>query len=448
LALPLACPEGKDIGLSIRAPDRASENRLASSTMRAARLPRDHVLRRRNFRLLLAAQSVSFFGDYMVVVALAFAALELGGGATGVGVVLACMSISRVATVLLGGVVADRTSRRSVMVAADCFRVVTQGLTAALVLIGTAKVWMLALLAAATGAGTGFFLPASGALLPDVVPPEDLQPANGLRATANSLGQILGPLAAGVLVAVASAGWALAIDAATFAISAAFLSQMHLTESPPHAAGSFLSELRDGWGAFRARTWVWTCVACAAAVNFLYGAWEVLGPVVARNDLGGAAVWGTLLAMFGVGALVGSLVATRLRPVRPLVFAVIAWSFFALPLAFLAAGVSVVALAGATFLSGAGLVLGGSVWESTLQLHLPPESLARVLSYDQFGSFAAYPLGLAVWGPIAAAIGISVSLWLAYFLFVGLLLALLAVPAVRNLPRVPEAARALFEPGR
>jgi MFS family permease len=405
-------------------------------------LPHNHVLRRQSFRLLLAAQGVSFFGDYMVVVALAFAVLELGGAAPAVGLVLACMSVSRVASVLFGGVIADRVSRRAVMVAADCSRLVSQGLAAALLLSGDAEVWMLAVLAAATGAATGLFVPASTALLPDVVPPDQLQPANGLRATANSVGQIFGPFAAGVIVAAASAGWAVAIDAATFAVSAAFLSRMRVGGRATHSAGSFLTDLRDGWGAFRARTWVWTCVACAAVVNLLYGAWEVLGPVVARNDLGGAAAWGTLLSAFGVGALVGSLVATRIRPDRPLVFAVLAWSFFALPLAFLAAGVRVVPLAGATFLSGAGLILGGSVWESTLQRHLPPESLARVVSYDQFGSFAAYPLGLAVWGPVATTIGISVSLWLAYSLFVGLLLALLAVPAVRDLPRVPEAARA------
>jgi len=409
--------------------------------------PDNDVLRHRNFRFLLAAQSVSFFGDYMVVVALVFAVLALGGSASDVGLVLACASLSRVASVLLGGVVADRVSRRTVMVGADCSRLVSQGVAATLLLTGAAEIWMLALLAAATGAATGFFMPASTALLPEVVPPEQLQPANALRATANSAGLILGPLAAGVIVAATSPGWAMALDAATFALSAAFLTQLRIAVRMVRPAGSFLADLREGWGVFRARTWVWTCVACAAVVNLLYGAWEVLGPVVAKNDLGGAAVWGALLSATGVGALAGSLVATRVRPSRPLVFAVLAWSFFALPLAFLAAATPVFLLVCAAFLSGAGLVLGGSVWESTLQAHLPPESLARVASYDQFGSFAAYPLGLAVWGPVAAAIGISVSLWLAYSLFVVLLLALLAIPAVRQLPRVPSPAGALVEGG-
>jgi predicted MFS family arabinose efflux permease len=398
------------------------------------------VLRRRDFRLLFLGQGVSVFGDRMVAVALAFAVLEVGGSASAVGLVLACATLPLVGTVLVGGVVADRTSRRTVMIAADLMRVASQGATATLLITGTAEVWTLAVFAGVTGAATGFFSPASIGLLPEVVPPDELQPANALRATAVSTGEILGPLAAGGLVAAAGAGWAMAADAATFAVSAACLAGLRVAGRAEGPTASFLGDLRDGWVAFRSRRWVWTFVVYFAIVNMLWGAWSALGPVVADRDLGGAAAWGTVLSAVGLGALAGSLLATRAKPGRPLVLVALTEALFALPLAFLAAGAPVALLACGAFLSGAGMMLGTSVWESTLQRHIPAESLSRVSSYDWFGSLAFYPLGLAIWGPVAGAIGIATALWIAFGLFIVGIATQLAVPDTRRLQAKPTRA--------
>jgi MFS family permease len=391
------------------------------------------VLGRRDFRLLFLGQGVSVLGDRMVSVALAFAVLEVGGSVSEVGLVLACGVLPLVGSVLIGGVVADRTSRRSVMIAADLVRVASQGATATLLITGDAEVWTLALFAGLTGAGTGFFNPASTGLLPEVVPAEELQPANALRATAVSTGEIVGPLMAGVLVAAAGAGWAMAVDATTFAVSALCLWRLRVPGRVVQAGASFLDDLRDGWDAFRSRRWVWTFVVYFALVNVLWGAWTALGPVVADRELGGAAAWGVVLGSIGVGALVGSLLATRAKPRRPLVLVAITEAFFALPLAFLAAGAPTALLACGAFLSGAGMMLGMSVWESTLQRNVPPESLSRVASYDWFGSLAFSPLGLVIWGPVAGLIGVSTSLWIAFGLFIALIAAQLAVPDTRRL---------------
>jgi MFS family permease len=296
---------------------------------------------------------------------------------------------------------------------------------------------MLALLAGVTGAATGFFSPASTGLLPEVVLAEQLQPANALRGSAVSTGEILGPVAAGVLVAAAGAGWAIAVDALTFALSAACLAMLRVPPRVAARGSSFVADLREGWDAFRSRRWIWTFVAYFALVNLVWGAWGTLGPIVAERDLGGAAAWGAVLAAMGVGALAGSLLAARVKPRRPLLFAALADGLFALPLAFLAAAPAVPLIAGAALLSGAGMALAISLWESTLQRHVPGESLSRVSSYDWFGSLAFYPLGLAVWGPVAAAIGISVTLWLTFGLAVALTLALLGVPDIRHLPAAP-----------
>jgi MFS family permease len=400
-----------------------------------ARLPESlDVLRTREFRLLFGGQAVSVLGDRMAVVALAFAVLEIGGSVSDVGLVLAAGTFPLVATVLVGGVVADRVSRRAVMVVSDFVRIASQGTMAALLIAGVAEVWMLALLAGVTGAATGFFSPASTGLLPEVVLAEQLQPANALRASAVSTGEILGPVVGGVLVAAAGAGWAIGIDAVTFAVSAACLAMLRVPKRVAAQRSSFVADLREGWVAFRSRRWIWTFVGYFAIVNLLWGAWGVLGPIVAERDLGGAAAWGTILAAMGVGALAGSLLAAHVKPRRPLLLAALTDGLFVLPLAFLAAAPPVPLIACSALLAGAGMALTISVWESTLQRHVPGESLSRVSSFDWFGSLAFYPLGLAIWGPIAAVIGISGSLWLAFGLAVALTMALLSVPDIRHLP--------------
>ncbi len=402
------------------------------------------VLRLREFRLLLVGKAVSVLGDRMVAVALAFAVLEVGGSASSVGLVLAAATAPLVATVLVGGVVADRLSRRVVMVVSDLLRVVTQGTMAALLIAGVAEVWMLAALAALTGVGTGFFSPASTALLPEVVPPEQLQPANGLRSTAVSAGEIIGPLLAGVLVAAAGAGAAIAVDAATFAVSAACLAAMRMPARAAAPRSSFLADLRGGWTAFRSRRWVWTFVVYFALGNMMWAAWSALGPIVADRELGGAGAWGAALSATGAGAIVGSTLAVRVDPSRPLVLVALMEGLFALPLAFLASGAELALLACGAFLSGVGMMVGMSVWESTLQRQVPAGAQSRVSSYDALGSFVLIPVGTALVGPVAAAVGRSETLWIAAAINVVCFAAILSVRAVWTLrakerePAVPS----------
>jgi MFS family permease len=391
------------------------------------------VLRQRDFRLLFAAQAVSVFGDRMVGIALAFAVLGLGGSPTAVGLVLACRTLPLLGSLLIGGVAADRLSPRTVMVGADLARLASQGLLAVLLIAGAPPLWLVALLAAVTGAATGFFNPASTGLLPALVAPALLQQANGLRATAMSAGEILGPVIAGVLVATAGPGWALGIDAVTFAVSAAFLARLQLPARAARAASSVLADLREGWGEFRCRRWLWTFVLWAALGNLLWGAWSTLGPVLADRELGGAAVWGTVLAAMGAGALAGALLAIRARPRRPLVTATLAGAMMTVPIAALAAGAPVPLLAVAAALGGVAMMLGNSIWESLVQRNVPLESLSRVSAYDWLGSLAGQPLGLALWGPVAAVVGIHSALWIAAGLMAASTLALLALPETRKI---------------
>ncbi len=271
------------------------------------RLPENlDVLRDGAFRRVLGAAAVSWFGDRMVTVALAFAVLAIDGSASSIGIVLAVRSGALLVSLLLGGVVADRVSRRAIMVCADVARLATQGLLAGLVIAGGADVWSVALLSGLTGIATGFFNPASTGLLPAIVAPEQLQQANGVRATMMSAGEIGGPVLAGALVAAVGAGWALAVDAATFGASALLLTGVRVPRAVERAASGFWDDLREGWTTFRGTTWVWTFVLWASFANVTWGAWSVLGPLVAERELGGPAVWGALNAALGAGALIGA----------------------------------------------------------------------------------------------------------------------------------------------
>jgi MFS family permease len=386
------------------------------------------------FRLLWLGQTLSRLGDAMMLVAIPFAVIELTGSATDLGLVLATFMVSRLALILVGGVWADRLSRRLVMLAADVARASTQGAAALLLVTGNAELWHLAAAAAATGVGTAFFDPASTALVPQTVSREKLQQANALIALSRSGARIFGPAAGAFLVAAFGPGWAYAADAATYLASAGFLLALRL----PAAVGaivpkSFLADLKEGWLAVRARTWLWTFLAVAAVVNTSAAAFVVLGPVVAERELGGAAAWGIVLTGGAVGGVVGGLIALRLRPRRPLVVVYLAVLPVSLPLALLIEPAPVLALAAGYLAFVAGVALSNTIWNTLVQERIPEETLARVSSYDMMVTYLFMPLGYTLAGPLADAVGLTTTLVAAVVLATAAPLLVLLVPQVRNL---------------
>jgi MFS family permease len=360
-----------------------------------ARLSLPAVLREREFRLLYAGQTVSVFGDAMLALAISFAILDLTGSVTDVGLVLAASRAPVVLTALAGGVVADRLSRRSVMVVADIVRALSLGVTAALLIGGSAEIWQLVVLQAITGTATGFFYPAATGLVPLVVRPELLQQANGFRAISDAIAKIAGPVTAGLIVVASSPGWAVAVDAATFVVSAGSLACLRLAKHVRPPRQRFVHDLAEGWTEFASRTWVWLMVAVAGAGgNFFSAGLLALGPAVAKEHLGGAGAWGAASAGLGAGALVGALLVLGVRVHRPLVVGLLLLTLFSLPLFALAALVPVAVLVAPTFAAGISQAASNTLWETTLQRHIPQASLSRVSSYDFFGSLVFTP---SVW---------------------------------------------------
>lgn len=392
------------------------------------------VLREPAYRRLWIGRTTSLVGDGIAPIALAFAVL-LTGSATDLGIVFAAHSVVLIALVLVGGVVADRISPRLAMLGADLTRTVSMGLIAALVLTGVAEIWELALLYAIDGAATAFFNPASDSIVPQLIPTHRLQEANALLNFSRWSGKVAGPALAGVLLALGSPGAALAGDAATFAVSAACLWGLTV---PNGRAGpeeqDFLADLRHGWREFSTRTWVVVIVASAAVTNAVFTPiFQVLGPAVARDSLGGSSSWALIVALFGVGGLVGGAVTLSIRPRRPLLVSESVGLLFATPIALLAIPSHTVVIAVGALVSGAAAGIAEILYLTAVAQKIPQRSLSRVMAYDWFGSLALEPLGLALIGPLAVAIGTSTTLWLGATTITACIFAALLVPSVRRL---------------
>lgn len=394
-------------------------------------------LRARPFRLLFAGRAVSSFGDRLVPVALTFAVLHLTGSLSDLGLVLAAQTVPLVLFVLVGGVWADRLPRQRVMLASDLVRFATQGASAVLILDGTARVWQLAALQALYGMADGFFTPAANGLVPQVVAAEDLQPANALLGLSESVTSILGPAVAGVIVVGVGAGWGLAVDAATFLGSAAFLAALRVDPAAQvvreHTA-SVLRELREGWKAFSSRRWLLVSVGYFTLMfAFGFSTFRVLGPEVAEKFLGGPGAWAAISTAMGVGALAGGVLALRWKPAHPLRAAFII-SLFGVPLTLLLLGAHA-----ALWLIILTAVIEGvigsffnAVWFTAMQRSVSADEISRVTSWDAVGSYALQPVGLALVGPIAAAIGVSTTLYAAGGIFLVITVGVIAMPSVWN----------------
>ncbi|MDX6625974.1 MAG: hypothetical protein QOE56_963 [Solirubrobacterales bacterium] len=396
------------------------------------------VLREPNYRRLFFGRTISLVGDGIAPVAIAFAVLDLTGSATDLGIVLAAHSLLITALVLVGGVFGDRISPRLSMLRADLVRMAAMGVIAALLIAGVAEIWQLAILYAIEGAATAFFNPASNAIVPAIVAPAHLQEATALLNLSRSLGKLVGPALAGILLALGSPGAAIAVDASTFGLSALFLLRLRAPRIPSAGEPAFFAELRSGWSEFASRSWLWAVVASAAFTNALFfPAFQVLGPTVANESLGGSSDWALIAASLGLGSLIGGGLALTIRPRRPLLIGEGLLICIGLPIALLALPAAPAAIAFGALVTGVALSLAEILYETAAAQQIPQEALSRVSAYDWFGSLALEPFGLVLVGPLAAGIGIPTTLLLAAAAMTVCQVAVLCVPSVRRLPAGP-----------
>jgi MFS family permease len=393
-------------------------------------------LREREFRLLFAGRTVSLVGTAIAPVALAFAVIDLTGSKTDLGLILACREIPLVVFLLVGGIWADRIPRNRLMMSANVISAFGQASTAALLITGNAEVWHLAALAAVNGGASAFYYPASFGVIPQTVPAPLLQQANALLQLALNTAMIGGAALAGFLVAAVGPGWAIAIDAGTYLLAAGLVALMRLPAVLREASSNFVRELAVGWREFRSRTWLWVIVLQFSFLLMVtMGAFSVLGPVVADEELGGAKAWGAILTAQAAGLLAGGFLGLRYRPRRMLVVATLGILLTPAPLIALGFPLGVPAIMAIAFVGGVGNQVFGLLWQTTMQQEIPPEKLSRVYSYDALGSIGLVPLGYALAGPVAEAFGVRATLWGAAAIGVGVTLAVLFVHDVRTLER-------------
>jgi MFS family permease len=393
-------------------------------------------LREREFRLLFLGRTVSVAGSAIAPIALAFAVLELTDSLTALGLVLAARTVPQIVFLLLGGVWADRLPRHLVMVGSNLVSGIAMGALAILLLTDVAELWHFVALQLVAGASSAFFFPASAGIVPQTVPRTLLQPANALLRLSLNSTQIAAAAAGGVLVATAGSGWALAFDAVTYVAAGAILALMRLPRSIRVHATSVLADLQGGWREFSSRTWLWGVVIGFGFLNASHdGATNVLGPAVARDDLGGADSWGLILSAKAAGLVLGGLLLLRYRPSRPLLVGCAAAALTAPGLVLLALEVPVPVIALAYLFSGLGIELFAVMWDVALQENVPQESLSRVYSYDALGSFVLVPVGLLAVGPIAEGVGRDATLIGAATLMLVVAIGMLSIGDVRRLER-------------
>lgn len=391
-----------------------------------------------NFAWYFSSRLVNTLGAMMANIALTFAVLDIDGRAIAIGQVLAAHTVPMILLLLWGGVLSDRFPRAVVLQVSNVASAISQGVIAFLVLTGRAELWMIIALAAVHGAVSAMSMPAMAGMVPQLVPRESLQQANALLSLTRNGLTVIGPSLGAFIVVTSGPGWALAVDALTWALAALLLVPVKIPPRAPRAeATSTMQDLREGWTFFRSVTWLWVVVLGFGALNMIHnGALFTLGPVVAEDTIGRQA-WGFVLSAEAAGLLVMALVLLRFRLERPLLWGMVAIILNALPMLVLGIDPVVVALVAAAFVGGMGIEVFSMGWSLAMQENIDDDLLSRAYSYDMLGSFIAMPIGQLAWGPLGAAFGnerVLIASGVAYAVICALVL---CSRSVRDLPRTP-----------
>jgi DHA3 family tetracycline resistance protein-like MFS transporter len=408
-------------------------------------LARGHLLsplRHRDFRVLWAGMAVSLLGDGIFLIAIAWESYSLWNAPAALSIVGIGMAVPTLLFLLAGGIVSDRYDRRLVMMWADGVRAVAVAVLAVLVIAGSLQFWELVVLVAVYGSGTAFFTPAFEAVVPDLLPVEDLPAANSLDQFVRPVAlRLAGPLLGGTLV-TAGAGLAFAVDAASF--GASLVAVAAIRSRPPvrdETNATAFAAVKEGLRFIRRRVWLWGTLGSAAVAYLVFlGPTEVLLPYVVKNDLHASA--GTLGFVFAAGGLgaVGSAVwmGSRGHPRRGISFMYGTWTLATLAVAGYGLATAAWQLMLACLVFNALETAGTIVWATIKQRHVPSSMLGRVSSLDWLISIGLLPVSFALTAPVAAAVGVRATLIGAAVVGATVTIGALFLPGMRDLERSDE----------
>jgi predicted MFS family arabinose efflux permease len=369
------------------------------------------VLAIRDFRLLLVDRLLAPFSVGFSIVGVSFAVLKVTGSTADLSYVIAAQTAPMLVFSLVSGVFADRFRPQRVIIAGNLAVVVGESVFGLLMLVtGHPPLWAMICLEAVNGIGSAMFYPASQALLPQLVPDELLQEGSSISRLAMNTGQMTGAAAGGLVVAAAGPGWALTLCALGMTGTIPLMMAIkggRVRQAVADAGSSMVAELREGWTEFRKHTWLWATVIQYCLVMMAWnGGFMVLGPAVAKAHLGGAAAWGAISAADALGLIFGGLISLRYTPRKPMLFVVGAGAAIAVGPLILALVAPLPVICLAVFAIGALSEVMMVQWTVQMATRIPSDKLARVSSYDAFGSLAAMPLGALIAGPLAARAGV------------------------------------------
>lgn len=359
-----------------------------------------------DYRNLWISNLLVTIGASAFPIALAVTVLDAGGTTTTLGLILASRVLSSVLLAPAGGVWADRLPRKKVMIGADIYRAT---LMIGLIFVSAPSVpaWGLAVLVFAMGAGEAFGFPASGAILPSVLPPEKLPAGNVLRSIGVRIAQVIGPGIGGFSVAIIGGRMTFIVTAAFF-ISGTFL-LMRIVEKPRaliELRPTFVTDLHEGLKTVWHTPWVAACIAMSTLQMMVVLASEnVLLPVITRREFHTNTVFAAAAAMFSIGGSVSALIAMRVRAKHPGLVAVVIWGFFAFAPLVLAFPSSKAIIIVGYLIAGISIGPWEAYWASSIQREIPQELQGRVFSVDYMGSVGLMPLGMALVGPVTHVFG-------------------------------------------
>lgn len=404
---------------------------MARRTPRALR-----PLRHEPYRWLFAATTMSMLGAGLLIVAFVWQVVALDGGPTALSAVTSLSAVGMLVSTLLGGALADRIPQKRILLTLELAQAAAIAVVAVLSLTGLLAIWHLSAVALVTGLAAGLYYPAYSALLPSLLPADELLAANGLEGVLRpTLMQAAGPTVASVLIALSSPGVALAAGAVA-ALAAGILIaglpptpvRREFTDTDTHPIVSVLVDVREGFSYMVRTPWLLaTLLYASVMVLVIMGPFEVLMPFAIKDEAGGGPrEHAFVLAAFGIGGAIASLVVASLRlPRRYLTVMNLLWGVGCIPLVLFGLSSQVWVMVVAGFLIGALFQAGMVIWGTLLQRRVPPALLGRVSSLDFFVSLAFMPISMALAGPVSELIGLGTT-----FIVAGLVPVVLAVIAI------------------
>ncbi len=377
--------------------------------------------RSRDFRLLWTGQAISLLGDAAFIVALGWRTFTLTGSARSLGLVLTFQGVGTLSTVLVGGALADRYDRRTLMLVSDAARFGVIGALAIVDGTGHLSLGLLAAIALAEGLATGFFTPALGGLIPLVVEEPRLGSANALIGLARNASYIVGPTVAAVLYGFAGATVVFGFNACSYLVSFAFVRLTRPRTAERSAAEGTLREIGAGVRYVAGVPWLWVTIGLFAFVlMFQWAPIQVLTPKLVREHFGlGVRAYGLLFTAIGCGMVIGAVLVAQLNPTRRRgLLSYLIWILNSVLVIVFALSPWFAVSVAAAFARGICIGFGITIWETMLMQLVPQHMLSRVVSLDWFGSLGLTPFGLLLTGAVSGlaapgtliALGASVSI--------------------------------------